>query len=262
MRQLEIWLRQRSELEWEDVGAGVEAGPEPADVVALIGALPGLDAFWKLDELTGVTAYDSSGNGHHMTPGGVGGSWPPPVWGYPAGPTGLTSAYWPIDTVGLTPTYREAVSMSAFSTNFSAGVWFKAVSNLGIDTLMGQYGASFTGWGIDYIPGSAQVHVSVRGGSFAAQDDLFGTAGGVPIGTWSFVALVNAAGTWKLYVNGILQIATSTLAISAVTGTYLGVPSGATSTSSFSQDVLMSCAFITTSVLSSTDLLPIWEAGQ
>lgn len=226
--------------------------PYGDDVVGLILAT-GPAGFWKLDELVGTTAHDSSGNGHDMEPpAGL----LPPTWGEAAGPTGLTSAKWPVSGTVL---YREHVTMTAFTNNFTAGVWFNALTNHGNSNLFGQGqpfeggGGAGVGWALTFVPGTGNLYGC--GGT-----DPVISSGTMSLATWYFAALVRDAGTWKLYVNGVLQADTSTASPGAgSTDTWLGDdPSG---TSNWSEDVLLSCAFVTPEVMTSTELLAIYESG-
>lgn len=233
-----------------------EATTAPATTMADLILATGPAAFWKLNEVTGNIAADSSGNSHHMT--SVGYTTFPPTWGQAAGPPGETSALWPIPA-GV-DTYGEHVTMTAFTNNFTAGIWVKALSGFGAvqGELLGQgtphhVSGSSTGWDL-FVSTSAGFFVDFGNGSNIVSNAA------PSLDTWYFLAVVRDAGTFKMYVNGVQQIATS--------GTSPGVGSTATwigndmfaAHGSYAQNIDLSYAFITPSVVSAADLLAIATA--
>lgn len=214
------------------------------------------DAFWKLNEASGNIAHDSSGNAHDMT--SVGWATHPPTWGQAAGPPGDPTALWPIPT-GI-ETYGEKCTLTAYTNNFTAGIWVKALSGAGavVGELLGQgtphHGGGATGWDL-FISTATAFSVDFGGvGSI--------TSNAAPsLDTWYFVAVVRDAGTWKMYVNGLLQTATSSTSPGAgSTVTWIGNDMFL-SHGTFAQNILLSYAFITNSVVSGSDLLAMYEAG-
>lgn len=233
-----------------------------ADVLDLILAL-GPDAFWKLNESTGDIAHDSSGNSHDLTRELTGpDTYTAPTWAQPAGPPGEQTAHFGSTAGGALGTRVSSTGMSAFTNNFTAGIWVNihsAAASTG--EILGQgypYHAS-NGWGLLTV--SSKFNVMANGVPCAANSTF-------SVDTWYFVATVRDAGTWKLYINGLLQ-ATSigTSPGSGYAGnTWLGsdayVGGGAGTHGTYLQDGDLSYGFIVNSVVSGTDLLAIYEAGS
>ena len=236
---------------------GIGGLPDPAggDTVAGLVLATSPAGFWKLNESSGTTAFDSSGNGHDMTPQS---GFNPPTWGQAAGPPGDTTALWP---VGGTQVGEHVTITPALTNNFTAGIWAKALSGAGAvaGELIGQgtshhVGGASTGWGLYLSTTSGILGEFDNGGSIASNAHP-------SLDTWYFVALVRDAGTWKLYVNGILQTATSTTSPgTGSTDTWIGNDNWP-GHGSYAQSILLSYAFITPAVVSGADLLAIYDAG-
>lgn len=228
--------------------------PDPragTDIDDIILGLSGLDAFWKLDETTGNVAHDSSGNGHDLTATTPFG---PPTWGAAAGPPGTPTAHF--DT-GADDT-RVAGSLTGFTDDFAAGVWVNVQSTAGTQEILGQGEGGFHstaggGWALLDLSGTFGV------GSNAT---VFYANNPYDLDTWYFVAVVRDAGTWKLYVNGLLQASTITDSPGSGYGgnTWIG-NDARLSHGTYLKDTLLSYAFIADTVLSSTELLAIYNAG-
>lgn len=211
------------------------------------------EAWWKLDETTGIVAHDSSGNGHDLT---VPTSYTAPLWGQPAGPPGTTTAKW-VDT-----TVREANTMPAFNDDFTAGLWINMlVLPVGAYEVIGQGASnhSSTGWAVTVWPDGIdrKFAVYVNGHVLLANS-------AAAANTWYFVAAVRDTGTWKLYINGLLQAATisDSPGISTALNTWLG-NDGWTLLShpNALRDSLLSYAFIVDRPMSGTELSDLLAAA-
>lgn len=245
-------------------------GPDPipglpnpfGDTVADI--ILGLDpvGFWKLNELSGTIAHDSSGNGNDMD---TAGGFSPPTWGQTAGPPGDVVAFWPDPGVGA-DTYRESCTLAAKTNNFSSGIWAKLDSSApaNINEILGQGQPSHTqpGWGLamywDGGSGGAEFRLKVSDG--AVVDTVLGN--GPPVlDTWYLLGVTRDSGTWKLYLDGLLQTDNSTQSPSSgSTDTWIGSDAFPGHTS-YARKVYMSYAFITDTVLSSVQWLEIYNTG-
>jgi hypothetical protein len=99
-------------------GGGSGGGGASTEILSL-----GPDAFWKLNEQSGTTAHDSSGNGYDLTPpfGFVA-----PGWGGPILPPGETSAIW---TSSPSVTRLTTAALPAYAGDFTVGGWFERTTD-------------------------------------------------------------------------------------------------------------------------------------
>lgn len=214
--------------------------------------------FWKLNELSGTTAHDSTQNGNDMEPGG---GYNPPDWGQLASPPGDTTAKWPDTGISGPDSYREAVTLVPYTDDFTAGIWAYAINNARFQSrdLFGQGKAvhsSGDGWGINFQSGSPISVVARSGGT----TDSIVANGNASNGVWYFIATVRDSGTWKLYLDGLLQADTMTRSPGATAAdTWIG--SSAFGSIQFTIDMLLSYAFIVDRVLSGAELLEMYETG-
>jgi hypothetical protein len=225
----------------------------------------GVGAFWKLDEPSGTVAHDSSGNGWDLNvPSGKS----PPTWGQPAGPPGTPSAKF---TLGVDDMFARTASPSfpAYLGDLTAAGWVN-LADSGADAhyLMGQgdpMGITNDGWAL-LVGGTAtlpahKAFVLFNDGTGAPSEidgnDLLVTNGT----TWYFLAVVRDAGEFKLYVDGLLQAATSSAAYAAAGGFKIGDVRG-TSTGIENYDLQGLASYFATwsRALTSTELLEIKDA--
>lgn len=213
------------------------------------------DAFWKLNETTGAIANDSSGNDHHLTQAG---GLTPPTWGQEVAPTGDTSALFDGGNDGVCGFNANAdVAMSAFTNNFTAGIWVSFSSDIQNNELIGQgFGGAHNsaGWTLGIFSGKLVVYVGT-GSGIEGDNTLLED-------TWYFAACVRDAGTFKIYVNGLEQADTMTTSFSGSTATIIGNDNftfGGTHNQLV--DGLLSYGFIIDAVLSGQELLDIYETG-
>lgn len=205
-------------------------------------------AFWKLDESSGDVAHDSSGNNHHLEPvNGI-----PAEWGQEVAPTGKTSALFVDDDNEFNQ--NADVAMSAFTNNFTAGIWFSFSSNPAQNNeLIGQGAGSHSagGWTLGLF--GAVATVLINGDSIVGNNTLSQN-------TWYFAACVRDAGTFKLYINGLVQTDTMTTSFTGDTNSWIG-NDGFASHTSYSHDMLLSFGFIIDDVLTGDQLLELYESG-
>lgn len=211
---------------------------------------------WKLDELSGTTAADSSGAGNDMTvPGGF--SYAAPTWGEAAGPPGTTTALF-ARGAGVTAGTRLNVTMpSGMTGDFSAGLWvYVNVTSL-LSELLGQgraIHASGVGWTLFY-DGTDKFSVRIRNGSgFLISCDNTSAAG-----AWYLFGVSVVAGTWTMYLDGEAQTATGSGTPTGDTDTWLG--DCGTSSANHGCDQTLSWAFIVDDPLTAEDWLELYEAG-
>jgi hypothetical protein len=172
----------------------------------------GPTGFWKLDELSGSTAYDESGNDYHLTvPSGAAN----PGWGQPPGPPGDPAALFGF---GTNRALRNT-SFPAITGPTTVMVWMNRNSGNG-GVLVGQglpFRSSPTGWGlhVDSNSGTNKPSAGSLGGS-AEADAVLAT------GAWVMLAATrDSSNVWRLYRDGLLQTDTGTWA-GGTTGIWIG----------------------------------------
>ena len=129
--------------------------PDPSSGEGLEDILLGLGdpvGLWKLNEPSGSTAFDSSGNGNDMT---VPSTYAAPTWAQtPAGPPGDQNALFVRDRTLLPRARRVNIGIGfAYTDDFSAGLWVKIPTGTTGDLveLIGQgkvFHSPFNGWGL------------------------------------------------------------------------------------------------------------------
>jgi len=164
-------------------------------------------AFWKLNETSGTTAHDATGNGYDLTVSGVGslgpGHW---AWAQPVGPPGDVT----VTTQGGGPSASNG-SLPARNRNWAAGGWIRIDNTSAlVPPLMLQgdpfgnhagggwvltYGAIALTWSFYWSDG-ANIHSIDANGQ---------TAGGV----WALVGAQDDNGTFSLWINGVKQSTTA-----------------------------------------------------
>jgi hypothetical protein len=180
-------------------------------------------AFWKLNESSGTTAADSSGNGYDLAAAAAG----PPRWAQPPGPPGEQSA----DFTGGRALARAAFpALGVGVEDTAARGWATFIDNDPADsyTLVGQGnagGAFGSGWQVAVVGGSgANPHrlvLYVGDGAHAGNEVIYSN-GALAQNVWFAWAVVHEGGTWRMYVNGAAQAATSTRTNSGAAGIYVG----------------------------------------
>jgi hypothetical protein len=146
--------------------------------------------FWKLNEASGTTAADSSGNGNHLNAGG----WNAPDWVQPSGPPGDVTADFSDDA-------RVSRSWPVISSDFTAELWVYRLTT-DYQPLMGQgtpirFGER--GWQL-WVTGDSQSPpnrpaFTLKGAAVQAPDPL-------AVNTWAHIAGVLEGTTARLYVDG------------------------------------------------------------
>jgi len=168
----------------------------PAEVRRLYDWAPGPVGHWKMDEKTGTTANDSSGNGNNGTWGGTGSHWTTGKFG------GVGSFNGTNDYVGM----GNILNMG--TSNFSLSAWVKSTStdtgnNNGIiykRTINYNY---TPGYRINMPNGQFNFHIA-DGTNF--QTLTIGNSGQYNDGTWHFVSAVAVRGSeMRFYIDGVLK---------------------------------------------------------
>lgn len=158
-------------------------------------------AYWKLDETSGTTAVDSSGNGNHGTYG-----------------SGVTLNQAPLILSGrsIAATASSNVAIDApdivASTVLSAGIWIKAASAPSADlALFGKFRSGFSApWNVQLLS-TGEVRVRLRYQNSATGEVVVTSPASVSDGMPHHISF-----TWdkasdnivRLYVDGV-QVATS-----------------------------------------------------
>lgn len=141
-----------------------------------------LKGYWKFDETSGTTAYDSSGNGKDGIVNGA-------VWTTGGKSNGALDFDGVDDYVSL----PNIVNPSA--TNFTATAWVKLDSSFGSNqTILQQEGTSGRGW-LYRTTNTGQLS-SFLGNATTSSTGVINT------GAWYYVAVVLNGGTIQLYLNG------------------------------------------------------------
>jgi hypothetical protein len=210
------------------------------------------DAFWKLDETSGTVAQDSSGNGHDLSSAG----YIPPTWGQAAGPPGTTSAQWNVNNTRLA---GPAAPMVGYTDNFTCGLWVNVHDPVQLGELIGQDMAMHgsTGWALMV----SNIDTTTATFAFAVNSTLFDADAPFVLDRWYLLALVRDSGTWKLYIDGLLQAATSTTSPGPVDGTNTWIGKDGYSGESTYLKALLSYAFIINRPLTSTELVDFTQSA-
>jgi len=246
---LEPWFKSK------DSNCECVPAPPTGDTIDAIILGLGPDAWWKLDETTGVIAHDSSGNSHDLT---ASAGYSSPAWAQAAGPPGTTTAGWTTTSnTGFTG------ALTAFTDNFTAGIWvYVTAVPVFTGEILGQGTAqhSGTGWALTMLANSGTTvdetfMFIVNGTPYTANNPF-------SLNTWYFLALVRDSGTWKLYVNGLLQAATATTSPGSAYGgnTWIGTDAFAAH-STYLRNARLSYGFIFNRVLTGSQLLEIYNSA-
>jgi hypothetical protein len=169
------------------------------DVILALGPL----AFWKLDEQSGTTAADSSGNGYHLT-----GS---PDWGQAALPPGGTSARFDTASTSLE---RSPGSFPGLTGDLSVIAWVRRTTLehgpiiFQGDGGWGRYGTR--GWGLGWENAvTVSQRPCVMTGNSATPETLEAPSQ-LPVGTPALLGCTRSGNTWRLYWDGA-KVAQGTL---------------------------------------------------
>ncbi len=169
--------------------------------------------YWRLNETSGTTAFDYSGNGYHgtyATPTPAASPTNLPIFGQSGPLSGSgdssTSTFFPS---GSNVTLPTAVAPSG-STAFSSELWFNPDSSLGSGTYQLLLGGSNTRW-LRLSGASHTLNYYFTWASVSVSDSTPN-----PSGTWVHVAVTYdpnlANGTLRLYRNGVQVSSTSNFA--------------------------------------------------
>ena len=176
--------------QYSEVEAPSTSGPNPAGYSSTVLGYSPL-AYWKLDESSGTTAADSSGNGLSSTYTGVtlgsGGPMPPST---SAGFDG-------------TDDYVDRAVVTTQTTNITLEGWAYWDGTHNAFVVYNGNSAS-DGYGIVISNGAGgdgnQIHIQEGGNTYSA----IGSAGTMPVDQWTFLAATrSSAGVWTVYVNGV-----------------------------------------------------------
>lgn len=173
---------------FSDDTESAQSGQSCATTLAVGGG--GFQGYWKFDERAGSTALDSSGFGRNGTI---------------AGASHELSDRPQIDddrsAISFTSSTASAVTVPPapgfdLLGNFTVAFWAKLPAAADV-TFLGMRGASCgpLGWQI--------AQDSVHGLHFAGQTQLVTAGTSIPVGTWTHVAVTAAAGTMRVFVNGV-----------------------------------------------------------
>jgi hypothetical protein len=180
-----------------------------ADVSNLYNFAPGPVGYWNLDEKSGTTASDTSGNGNTGTLNGS------PSW--VSGKVGGATQFSGSNTI----TVPDSTSTNFGTGDFTMETWVKTTA---YPTSPGTYGGyiykltnsgGFTGYDLG-VGTTGQLRFEL-GDTAGIVSSTFGASAVVPLNTWTHVAVsVNRSAQATLYINGIK--AGTPITVSARTG--------------------------------------------
>ena len=158
----------------------------------------GLVGYWKLDELTGTTAADSSGNGYNATTAGS------PQWNPAQVNGGLT-----FDGVDDGAQTGSAPLLDA-PTHLTLSAWVNHGATNAFRSIIDKRDAGTDGYDL-YLTDTSRAFVRIN------QETLTG-ATVLTSGTWHHIAAVWDGSTVTLYVNGVLNASKSVSTTLSTTG--------------------------------------------
>ena len=165
--------------------------PYPRELITPVQPDPaGLAGQWKLDEGSGTTAQDSSGNGHDGTLNGN------PLW-----VAGYLDGALEFDGFGDTLNFATGPSLSG-TTDFSVAAWIKTSATANGVVIQQRNG----GWNGEYrlrVNGTGVLNFMVYGGG--SQFDDLTTTRTVNDGNWHHVMAVRQGGRGYIYIDGSLE---------------------------------------------------------
>ena len=228
------------------------------------------DGFWKLNEPSGATAFDSTGNDWHL---GINTGFIGPTWAQAAGPPGEQSAQFAHQTGAPRDQLSrvDSPSFPAYASAFTAAIWVRpndrSVTN-DYHYLIGQGNpitSGGSGWqlGIDQgttTNGTGKLEVYINDASGSSTKRVGNNELPINGSTWYFMAVTrSAAGLWTLFVNGLAQADTGSDAYASQNNIKIG---GLNNTADpYQLDGLASYAAAWGRALTSTELLQQYDAG-
>ncbi len=157
----------------------------------------GLLGHWKLDEGSGTTASDSSGNGYHGT--------------LVNGPSWVDGRFEKALSFDGVDDYVDGGQVLDFERTdpFSVSVWFKKSQSGHFDGLVSRMdatGPNYRGWLLS-IPGDDIVRFQLRSTETSAMQ--VSTTQTVPVGVWTHITVTydgsSLASGVEIYINGVKQ---------------------------------------------------------
>jgi hypothetical protein len=224
------------------------------------------DAFWKLNETSGVVAADSSGNNWDL---GVDTGFTAPVWAQAEGPPGETSAAFDKDDDDqLARTASPA--FPAYTGAFTAMCWVRMNDYASINAshyFMGQgspWNLGGSGWQLHLIQAATgldnKLRVAWNDGSGGHSEIIGNNILTINGAVWYHFAVTRSAGgLWTLYVNGLAQSSTSSAAFTGIGGMKLG---NLNASNQANLDGLMSYAGVWGRALSGDEILEFYQLGE
>lgn len=174
-----------------------------ADALKLYNWAPGPIAYWKMDENSGTTLYDSSGNSNNSSSFAITGNWKPGVYGSGFNFTG--------GDFSITPTSASLSNLGAIADSLTVSAWFKTSANY---TTGGINGCIIDKSSVD-IPEIYPLRLCVTGAGNTLGGGVLDGSNPVWItsptvvndGVWHYGTLVRDVAQDKilLYLDGVLQ---------------------------------------------------------
>ena len=174
---------------------------------------------WKLDESSGTTAADSSGNGWTATQYNSG-----PTWAPTGGNVDGAALFSPVD--GNSDTTKPHLTLGTGfdipAMPFTIAAWVNPTDYNDFRGIIGKriwYSPQETRFFLQLISGTGTV--TLQGGSTASQADFYYSP---PTGQWTHLAVVASATSSDLYVNGAFQESATAISLGTLaSGAYANI---------------------------------------
>jgi hypothetical protein len=163
----------------------------PAEISTMYGAAPGPVAYWKLDEHTGTSAFDSSGNANTGTLTNTP-TWVPGKYGSSLKFVNASSQYVQLSSANLASTLTS-------TGYYTMEGWIKLNALPGSEAQPIVWSNSGTDRNGIYIKSDGVISGAFYNGSYTGAGSST-----ITTDTWYHVAYVNAGGTVSFYLNGVL----------------------------------------------------------
>jgi len=193
-----------------NAGMSVNTGAQTGTADPWVGAMP--VEYWKLDENTGIKAYDASGNGKDAILGGDGAGTDVPTWNQ-----GMKGPCLKFD--GSNDFVDTKLTRADLGTNYTIGAWFKYAGTAGRTysaIIGGNEAATETFLGKN----SGNTDIGWQDGNYISN---MGSGTNAFDGNWHYLTVTMAGTTGKLYLDSKLINTQTFTGCNAAEGIYIGL---------------------------------------